>query len=212
MIDGGNRVLPHLRFVGNLRTKVARDWTHVTMRQLEPGLRECVGELLRVLIEATRNLFVGRIEPQREIGREHVGSDLLRLVMGRRDRAFTGTVLRLPLFRASGALGQLPLVLEQVLEEIVAPLGWRRRPRDLETAGDRMSANAGLITALPAESLLFEIATLRFPADVRHRRSSTVRLAERMTAGDEGNRLFVVHRHAAERLSNIARGGLRIGI
>ena len=106
------------------------------MRQLEPRLREGVRELLRVLVEAPRDLLVGRIEPQREVRRQHRRRDLLRRVVGVRDRAFTGAVLRLPLLRASRTRGQLPLVLEEVLEEVVAPLGRRRGPGDLETARD----------------------------------------------------------------------------
>ena len=39
-------------------------------------------------------------------------------------------VLRLPLLGAGRALGQLPFVLEQVVEEVVAPLGRRLRPGD----------------------------------------------------------------------------------
>ena len=39
-----------------------------------------------------------------------------------------------------------------------------------------------------------------------------VRLAERVTAGDERDRLLVVHRHAGERLADVHGGGERIGI
>ena len=177
------------------------------MRQLEPRLREGVRELLRVLVEAPRDLLVGRVEPQREVRRQHRRRDLLRRVVRVRDRAFTGAVLRLPLLRASRTRGQLPLVLEEVLEEVVAPLGRRRGPGDLETARDGVGSPAGFVAALPAETLLLEVAALRFGADVLVRGRRTVGLAERVSAGNQRHRLLVVHRHAAERLANVPRGG-----
>ena len=39
-----------------------------------------------------------------------------------------------------------------------------------------------------------------------------MRLAERVPAGDERDGLLVVHRHPAERLADVARGGQRIGV
>ena len=128
-----------------------------------------------------------------------------------RDRALTGAALRLPLVRAGRALGQLPLVAEQVLEEAVAPLGRRVGPRDLEPAADGVGALAGAVAALPAEALRLEGGRLGFGTDVG-RRSRAVGLAERVSAGDERHRLLVVHRHAAERLSNVLRRGQRIRV
>src|SRR6185436_14862019 len=125
--------------------------------------------------------------------------------------ALTGAVLRLPLLRASRTRGQLPLVLEEVFEEVAAPPGGRRGPRDFETARDGVGAPAGLVAALPAEALLLEVAALRFGTDMRRRRR-TVGLAERVSAGDERHRFLVVHRHAAERLANVPGSGNRIGI
>ena len=127
---------------------------------------------------------------------------LLRRVVGVRHGARAGAVLRLPLLRAGRALGQLPLVAEQVLEEVVAPLRRRRGPGDLEAAGDGVAALAGAVAALPAEALLLERRRLGFGADVR-RRARAVGLAERVAAGDERHRLLVVHRHAAERLADV---------
>ena len=101
MSDRGHRVLPDLRLLGNLGTEVPRDRPHVAVGQLEPRLREGVGELLRVLVEAARDLLVGRIEPKREVRGQHRRRDLLRRVVGVRNGARTGAVLRLPLLRAS---------------------------------------------------------------------------------------------------------------
>src|SRR5262245_59002434 len=129
-----------------------------------------------------------------------------------RNRPLTDAVLRLPLLRASRTLGQLPLVFEEVLEKVVAPLRWRRRPRDLETAGDGVGAFAGLVAALPAETLLLEVAALRFAANVGHGRPGAMRRAERVSSGNQRHRLLVVHRHAAERLADVPCGPHGIGI
>ena len=103
-------------------------------------------------------------------------------------------------------------VLEEVLEEIVVPPGRRRGPRDLETARDGVGSPAGLVAALPAETLFLEVAALRFAPDVLIRGCCTMGLAECMTAGNQRHRLFIVHRHPAEGLADVARGGDRIGV
>ena len=139
------------------------------------------------------------------------GAIFFDCVVGVRDRPFTGAVLRLPLLRTSRARGQLPFVLEEVLEEVVAPLRRRRGPGDLETARDGVGSLAGFVAALPAETLLLEVAALGFGTDVG-RRARAVGLAERVAAGDERHRLLVVHRHAPEGLANVSRGGDGIGL
>ena len=122
MIDGGNRILPDQIFLRHFGAEIARLRTHVAVHQLEPRARKRVRELIGMLEEAPRDLFVDRIEPQREVGGQHVRRDLLRRVVRVRHRAVAGAVLRLPLMRARRALGQLPFELEQVREEVVAPL------------------------------------------------------------------------------------------
>src|SRR6202034_691326 len=109
-------------------------------------------------------------------------------------------VLRLPLVRASRALGQLPLVAEQDLQEAVAPLRRGGRPGDLEATGDRVGADTGAERALPAEALLLDRSGLGVGADVVVR-ARAVGLAEGVTASDQGDGLLVVHRHPAERLT-----------
>src|SRR5205085_12679778 len=90
------------------------------------------------------------------------------------------------------------------------PLGRVVGPCALEAAGDRGVALAAAVFLLPAEALLLEGGARRFGTDVLGRRRSAVGLAEGVAADDERNRLLVVHRHAAEGLANVARGGLRI--
>ena len=62
MIHGRDRVLPDQRLLRNERAEVAHDRTHVAVGQLEPRAGEGVGELVRMLVEAPRDLLVRRIE------------------------------------------------------------------------------------------------------------------------------------------------------
>ena len=71
MVHGRDRVLPDQRLFRNKRAEVADDRTHIAVRQLEPCASEGVGELVRMLVEAPRDLLVRRIKPQREVGRQH---------------------------------------------------------------------------------------------------------------------------------------------
>src|SRR4029077_8677891 len=77
MIYRWDGVLPEQFFLRNLGAEIARAWAHVAMRELEPCAGKSVRKLLRVLVKASRNLFVDWIEPQREIGGEHRGSVML---------------------------------------------------------------------------------------------------------------------------------------
>ena len=107
-----------------------------------------------------------------------------------------------PLVRAGRALRQLPLVAEQVPEEVAAPLRRRRGPGDLQAAGDRVAARARAEAALPAEALRLDVGGLRIGAHVR-RGAGAVGLAEGVAAGDQRDRLLVVHRHAGEGLADV---------
>ena len=84
-----------------------------------------------------------------------------------------------------------------------------RSPGDLEAAGDRVAALAGPVGALPAEALLLQRGRLGVGADAV-RRARAVGLAERVTAGDQGDGLLVVHGHPAERLADVAGRGERV--
>src|SRR5262245_8151757 len=115
---------------------------------------------------------------------------LLGLVEGVRDRG--SGALCLPLLRASRALRQLPLVLEQVLEEEIAPLRRRLRPGDFRTAGDGVAPDARVVLALPAEALILKRAAFRLRSDQR-RIAGAVGLAEAVAPGNERDGLLVVH-------------------
>ena len=157
VVDGRDRVLPDELLLRDLRAEVARARAHVAVGELEPRPGERVGELIRMLHEAPRDLLVRRVEPEREVGGQHVRRDLLRLVVGIRNRAGARATLRPPLMRTGGALGQLPLEAEQVLEEVVAPLRRRGGPGDLEAAGDRVTGDSpcrsGSSSRCPASSM-----------------------------------------------------------
>src|SRR5260221_10048861 len=111
-------------------------------------------------------------------------------------------MLRLPLMRAGRALGQLPFVAEQVPEEVVAPPRRGRGPDDLQAAADRVAPSARAEFAAPAEALLLDAGGLRLRP---HQRgiAGTVGLAEGVTAGDQRDGFFVVHRHAGEGLADV---------
>src|SRR6185436_12201387 len=147
--------------------------THVTMRELEPRSGERIGKLLRMLEEATRDFLVSRIEAQRKIRSQHGRHELAGLVEGVRDRC--ARCLGNPLMSAGGALGELPLEAEQILEKVVAPLRRGRGPGDFQSAGDGIGAGAGAELVAPAEAQSLQIAGFRFDADVTGG-SSTVRL------------------------------------
>src|SRR5579859_6259475 len=133
----------------------------------------------------------------------------LRRVEGIRNRG--GGAFRLKLIRTGWALGQLPFVVEQVLEEVVAPVCRRLRPGDFRSARDCVPAFACAELALPAEAHLLNGRCFGFWAD-ELRIASAMGLAETMSAGDERNRLLVVHRHALEGLANIDGRGERVGL
>src|SRR5450830_728012 len=119
-------------------------------------------------------------------------------------------MLRFPLMRTGRDLGQFPFVAEQVPKEVVAPLRWRRGPDDFQAAADRVTAFAASIGVFLAEPLLLDGGAFWDEADILARIGSAVRLAERVSAGDERNGLLVVHRHARERLADVPRGSDRV--
>src|SRR5262249_15267276 len=128
-------------------------------------------------------------------------------------RPGASTVLRFPLIGTGRALGELPFVAEQILEEVVAPLRRRLTPDDFRAAGDRVAASAGAIFALPAEALLFDGGGLRF----RAHQGSIARaggLAEGMPAGNQPDRLFVIQGHPAKRSAVVPgrRNGIRLAV
>lgn len=162
-----------------------------------------------MLVEAPRDLLVGGIEAQREVGGQHRRQMLRRRVV--RIRNGLGGALGDPLVRAGRALGQFPLVAEQVLEEVVAPLRGRGGPGHFQAAGDGVGALAGAEAAAPAQALFFDAGRFRLRPHVGGR-TGPVGLAEGVAARDQRDRLFIVHRHAGERLADVPGRRDRIGV
>ena len=209
MVDCWDRVLPDEHFRGDIGAEIAGARPHVTVRELEPGAREGIGELVGILQKAARNLLVGRVDAHREICRQHGRTVPFGGVVRVRDQPFTA--LGHPLLRPSRTLRQFPLEAEQVLEIVVAPLRRRAGPGDLQPAGDGVATLAGAEAVLPAEALVLDAGRFRLVRDVL-RRCRAVGLAEAVTAGDECDRFLVVHRHARERLPDVDRRGERVGL
>ncbi len=162
-------------------------------------------------MEALRDLLVVRIGDQRDVGHQHHRGGPLRRVVRLRHGLLRLGVLGGELVRTGRALGQLPLVVEQVLEVAVVPLGWIVGPGALEPAADRIAGYAAAMAALPAKALVLDAGTLGFGTFVIFL-GGTMGFAERVSAGDKRNRFLVVHRHAAERLSNVLCCSKRIRV
>src|SRR5438270_14020435 len=111
--------------------------------------------------------------------------------------------------RSRRTLRQFPFVAEQVSEEIVAPLRRRGGPSDFQAATDRVTSFARFKFALPAEALLFNAGGFRLGTHIA-RIACAVGLAEGVTAGNQRNRLLIIHCHAGEGLPDVPRRGKRI--
>ncbi len=136
----------------------------------------------------------------------------LRRVLRIRHRALGGGVGRYPLPGAGRALGQIPVVAEQGLEEAVVPRDRSRRPGPFQPAGDGVVTTAGAVVVLPAQAHLLDRGGLRLASHVLVRVGRAVGLAEGVAAGDERHRLLVVHRHPPERLADVAGRGQSAGL
>src|SRR5580704_7524777 len=103
--------------------------------------------------------------------------------------------------RSSGTLRQLPFVAEQVGEEVVAPLRWRRGPNYFEAAADRVTTMAFAKFILPPEALILNVGAFWFVAHILSWNAGAVGLSETVTAGNERNGFLIIHRHASEGLA-----------
>src|SRR3712207_9256078 len=112
--------------------------------------------------------------------------------MGIGHRAAGLRILGSPLLRTGRAGRQLPVVLEQVLEEAVVPSRRLVGPCALQTARHGVDAVARAERVPPAEALLLERARLGLRTDVL-RIDGAMGLAEGVAADDErGDRKSVV--------------------
>ena len=179
------------------------------MGQLEPGPGEGVGKFIRILVKAPGNFFIGRIETHRKVGGQHGRTVPLARIEGVRN--VLRSIFRHPLVRAGRALGQFPLVFEEILEVVVAPLGRSLAPRDFQTARNGVGAFARLVTALPSEALFFDRSRFGLGPHILGL-GRPVGFSESVAARVERDGLLVVHRHAGKGLADIARRSHRIRV
>jgi len=180
------------------------------MRQLEPGAREGLGEVLRVLTEPLRDLAVRGVHLHRHVG---IGHD--RIATDRRIFDIDRLVLlldvdRLPLPGTGRTLLQLPLIIEQQMEVAVVPACRMRGPGTLDAAGHGVATDAARGLVEPAQALILDPGALGLRSQ-QLGVTVAMRLADRMTAGGQGDGLLVVHRHAREGHAHIMGGLERIG-
>ena len=201
------RILPQQIFFRHFRTQVARFRPHIAVGQFVPGAGEGFVERLRIVEEATRDLFELRIEAQRQVGDQH-GRLALFLRIERIGNNRVG-VAGFKLDSARRALRLHPLILEQVLEEVVAPLGRGLRPDHFQPGSNGVCARAAAVAAAPAEALGFNRRGFRVNVEVAGG-ARAVRFTQRMAAGDQRHHLFVVHAHIAESGTDRRRGRGRV--
>ncbi len=142
------RILPNQIFFRHFRADVPRFWPHITVGQFEPRAREGFVKGLRIVQEATGNFLEFRVKAQRQVGDQHGWLAFFRRV--ERVRHDLWRIHGFKLNRACRAAGLHPFVLEQVLKEVVTPLGRSLRPDDFQPGGDGVSANTGAVRAGPA--------------------------------------------------------------
>ena len=164
--DRGDGVLPDELLGGDLGPEIAGLGPMSRWVSLNHARANASASWSGILEESPRDLLVGGVDSQGDVGGQHGRRDALRRVVGVGDGARAGTVLRLPLVGAGRALRQLPFVAEQVLEVAVAPLRRRGRPGDLQAAGDRVGAGAGAEVVPPAQALRLQARGFRLRPDV----------------------------------------------
>src|SRR4029453_16681077 len=114
-------------------------------------------------------------------------------------------ILRNPLPGAGRALGQIPVIFVQIVEEPVVPLRRFVGPGAFEAAGYRVLGRAASIAVLPAEALFLDGRSLGLGTDVL-RMGRAMSLADSVAANNECSRLLVIHCHATERFSDVPSG------
>src|SRR6266481_5893427 len=97
--------------------------------------------------------------------------------------------------RTGWALGQFPVVAEEVGEEVVAPLGWRLGPNDFQAAADGVSTKTFTKFILQSQALVLDVGAFWFGGYVVVVNRGIVSLAERMPAVNQCDCFFFVHGH-----------------
>ena len=162
-------------------------------------------------MEPLGDFQIRRVSAQADVGCRHHCRNTLAFGVCRRCKVFVLDVDSFPLVCACGGLCQFPLIAEQHVEIAVVPDGRVRRPCTFQTGCDCVVAFAGLERAHPTQTLLGDACGFRLGAD-KCGVARTVALTECVTACDQRNCFFIVHRHTAERVTDVVGCGLRIGV
>ena len=176
--------------------------THVAVQQLKPGPCKCLAECHGVFDKALADGAVDGVVLERHVGGGHHRHDFFAATVDFWCFVSFGDINRMPYVCASRAFGQLPLVVVQQLEIPHVPLGWVGGPWAFDAAGDSIDTDAALVGACPAKALSLDGGTLRLGTDGSGG-TVAVGLTEGVSAGDEGECLFVVHGHAFEGLAHV---------
>src|SRR5215470_3755525 len=98
--------------------------------------------------------------------------------MGVRNGVCSCTILGEPLVRTGWTLSELPLIVEEILKEVITPLRGSSSPRNFQSAGDGLAGSTAAVGVGPTQPLCLDRCALRFRADVFQRIGCTVGLAE----------------------------------
>src|SRR4029077_20314216 len=107
--------------------------------------------------------------------------------MGVRYRICACGTFRLPLVCAARTLRQFPLVLEQVLEEVVTPFCRRAGPCNFEAAGGCVTCDARGVDTWQAEALFLDRRAFGLSSHVLFGRGGSMGFAEGMTSRNQGD-------------------------
>ena len=122
------------------------------------------------------------------------------------------TVLGLPLQRARRTAGLLPLIGKQVSQIHHRPLGRCRGPRTFKAGGHGVFGITFTAGVLPAKALLNDRLTGRLGTDTITGLVRTMGLTKRVTARNQRDCFFVIHRHTTKGLADIMGREHRIGV
>ena len=111
-----------------------------------------------------------------------IGGVLLRRIVRVRNGGRFGGIFGSVLTFTGWALGQLPIVFMEILDEVVVPLHRVIGPGPFQAAGEGVATFAAAVAVLPAEALLLHSGPLRFGADTVIR-GGAMRFAEGVSAG-----------------------------
>mmetsp|Transcript_45505 Transcript_45505/g.98930 ORF Transcript_45505/g.98930 Transcript_45505/m.98930 type:complete len:223 (-) Transcript_45505:600-1268(-) len=184
-------MLPWLRW-RHMLPNAPGDWSHVPCGQLVPCVSKGPVKLCLVLGELLDDLPVGRVVQERNVSSE-----------SHETRKLTFTILDSPLVMASRTYKDLPVLLEEFAEVLVAPLCWSGRPRPFESACEGVCT---LAAAAPARPGIQWVLLRRRSGAIG---AGTVRLAKGMAAANEGYCLSVIHVHASEGVPDLRRALFR---